>query len=214
MSESVVASGYGLVLPPGWVRIPLRGGTEEALDEKVFRGIEVIPEGVPREKGMAFRMEVRRRVARRVREARKGGGLDLYVPVGARPGALMAASFVVAGMATEWEEGAEPERALGRLAGMRRGGAEGEVRGVGETVAVRWEYVTEAGGEDEDEGEKADTGARRVEYVLPVPGQEGGRWVAVNFATAGDGDPGSDISRALTELFDAIMTTFRWEYAA
>ncbi|HEY5836519.1 hypothetical protein [Streptomyces sp.] len=195
-----------MVLPPGWVRIPLRGGTWEALDEKVFRGIEEIPEGVPREKGMAFRLAVRRRIGRMVGEARKAGGLDLYVPARARPGVLMAASFLVSELARPEGEAASPEVVLGRLAGDRRGGEGGALRGVGGTVAVRWEYVEPPGGED------VDMYARHVDYVLPVPGDDG-RWLAVNFSTGGDGAPGSEFTRALAELFDALMTTFRWHVA-
>jgi hypothetical protein len=204
MTPTAPPIGYTLVLPPGWVRIPLRGGTEEALEEKVFRGIEQIPEGIPRDKGMAFRMEVRRRVGRMVGEGRKAGGLDLYVPVRARPGALMAASFLVSEIAHGGS--ARQEAVLGQLVGDRRGGEGGEVRGVGEGAAARWEYVEPPGADG------VDTYARHVDYVLPVPGGDG-RWLAVNFSTAGDGDPGSAFTRALAELFDALMTTFRWDFA-
>ncbi|MFC4033641.1 hypothetical protein ACFO3J_19445 [Streptomyces polygonati] len=174
---------------------------------KVFRGIERIPDGVPRDKGMAYRLYVRRWVERLVEDARKAGGLDLYVPVGARPGGrVLAASFLVAEVGGEvgGEGEARAEAVLGRLAGEA-----GEVRGVAETVGVRREYVREA-----PEGEaEADTATRHVDYVVPVPG-EGSRWLAVSFSTAGDGDPASAFTRAVTDLFDAMMTTFRWSEPA
>jgi hypothetical protein len=210
MTPPIPPTGYTLVLPPGWVRIPLRAGTEQALDEKVFRGMEKVPEGVPRERAMAFRMEVRRRVGRMVGEARRAGGLDLYVPAQARPGVLMAASFVVSEIGGPEGEGeiVPQEAVLGRLVGECRGGVGGELRGVGETVGVRWEYVEGPGGKED-----VDVGARHVDYAVPVPG-EAARWLAVSFATAGDGNPGSELSQVLAELFDALMTTLRWDFAA
>lgn len=208
MTTVAPATGYTVVLPPGWVRVPLRRGTEAALEEKVFKGMEVVPEGVPRDRAVVFRMEVRRRVARLVADARKAGGLDLYVPVGARRGALLAASFLVSEIIPGEGEGVPRELAVGRLVKTKRGGEGGELRGIGESaVAVRWEYVESAKGDG-----VVDSSARHVDYVLPVPGEEG-RWLAVNFSTAGNGDPGSEYARAHAELFDALMTTFRWEFA-
>lgn len=220
-------TGYTLVLPPGWVRIPLREGTREALDEQVFRRIEEIPATVPRDNRVAFRTEVRRRVERLVGEAQKAGGLDLYVPARARPEALLAASFLVSEVGPYEEPHVEsyepydlrephephesyeqpaPEAMLARLAADRRGGAAGAVREVAGTLAVRWEYVEPPTVEDD-----FDTYMRHVDYTLPVP-WDGNRWLAVSFSTAGDGDPGSEFSRVLAELFDAMVSTFRWSY--
>ncbi|MYS24363.1 hypothetical protein GA0115240_163537 [Streptomyces sp. DvalAA-14] len=211
MSTITPPTAYSLLLPPGWVRVPLRNGTRAVLDARIFRGIERIPAGVPRDKGMAYRLYVRRRVEGLVAEARKAGGLDLYVPVGARPGGgMLAASFVVAEVAevegVEGVEGeaAQPEAVLGRLAGEA-----GEVRGVAETVGVRREYVRAAAEEEAEAG----VPTRHVDYVVPVPG-DGGRWLTVSFSTAGDGDPASPFTRAVAELFDAMMTTFRWGHSS
>lgn len=194
-------TAYSLVLPRGWVRVPLREGTGDVLEEKVFRGVEKVPAGVPRDEGMAYRLYVRRRVEKLVVAARRAGGLDLYVPVGVRPGGAIAASFVVGEVAAQGEGSAPPEAVVARLAGDA-----GEVRGVADTVAARWEYVR--GPSPEDAG--VDTASRHVDYVLPVPGDKGRRWLAVSFSTAGDGDPGSAFTRALADLFDAVMTTFQW----
>jgi hypothetical protein len=51
--------------------------------------------------------------------------------------------------------------------------------------------------------------SRRVDYLLPVPGQPG-QWLIVTFAASGDGDPEGEFARLLVELFDSIMLTFRW----
>lgn len=209
MSAVVPPSTYSVVLPPGWVRIPLRAGTRAALDEKVFRGIEEIPAGVPRDQGMAYRLHVRRKVDRMVEEARRAGGLDLYVPARVRSRTLMASSFLVSEIARDQDDGEgsgpQAELVLARLAADRRAGEKGELRLAGEAMAVRWEYVTAPDGSDPE----VDTSARHVDYVLAVPGDPG-RWLAVSHSTAGDGDPGSAFTRALTDLFDAVMSTFQW----
>ncbi|MFI1094548.1 hypothetical protein [Streptomyces sp. NPDC020917] len=218
MTATAPPATYSLVLPPGWVRIPLRDGTREALDEKVFRGIEEIPAGVPRDQGMAYRLHVRRKVDRMVEEARRAGGLDLYVPARVRSRTLMASSFLVSEIARDGDEpgdgyddasvpgsGPQAELVLARLAADRRSGEAGELRLAGEAMAVRWEYLTVPDGSDPE----VDVGCRHVDYVLPVPG-DGGRWLAVSHSTAGDGDPGSAFTRALTDLFDAVMSTFQW----
>ncbi|MBY8876691.1 hypothetical protein [Actinacidiphila acidipaludis] len=205
MNATVAPSTYSLLLPPGWVRIPLRSGTRLALDEQVFRGIEEIPADVPRDQGVAYRLHVRRKVDRMVEEARRTGGLDLYVPARVRSRVLMASSFLVSEIVRhdgEAESGPEAVAVLARLADDRRAGEPGELRLAGNAMAVRWEYVTDPDGE-------VDTRCRHVDYVLPVPGN-GTRWLAVSHSTAGDGDPASDFTRALSDLFDAVMTTFQW----
>jgi hypothetical protein len=44
---------------------------------------------------------------------------------------------------------------------------------------------------------------------VPVPG-EAGRWLLFAFSTLGAGDPGDEVARVLVQLFDAMMSTFRW----
>jgi hypothetical protein len=60
-----------------------------------------------------------------------------------------------------------------------------------------------------DPGQQAGYGSRRVDYLIPVPEHPRGMLV-VAFSTIGDGDPEGDFAKLLVELFDAIMTTFRW----
>ena len=52
-------------------------------------------------------------------------------------------------------------------------------------------------------------GSRRVDYVVPVPGAPD-RWLLAGFSTLGAGDPDDGLARMLVQLFDAIMSTFRW----
>jgi hypothetical protein len=57
--------------------------------------------------------------------------------------------------------------------------------------------------------EGVEYGSRRVDYVISVP-EDPDRWLAVAFSTLGGGDPDDQYARLLVELFDAIMSTFRW----
>jgi hypothetical protein len=59
-----------------------------------------------------------------------------------------------------------------------------------------------------DKGEEFVT--HQVDYILSVPGTRD-RWLAVYFATLGGGNPDDQVAALLTGLFDAMMTTFRWE---
>lgn len=54
--------------------------------------------------------------------------------------------------------------------------------------------------------------SRRVDYVVPVPADHG-RWLGIVFSTLGAGDPEAAIADLFVELFDAMMTTFRWSRA-
>ena len=45
--------------------------------------------------------------------------------------------------------------------------------------------------------------------MLAVP-EDDTRWVTVGFSTLADGDPKGAFADVLVELFDAVMTTFRW----
>ena len=49
----------------------------------------------------------------------------------------------------------------------------------------------------------------RVEYTVPVP-SGAGRWMVITFSAFGDGGPAGEYAGLLAELFDAIMSTFRW----
>lgn len=68
---------------------------------------------------------------------------------------------------------------------------------------VRTERTAQA---DQDGSELA---SRRVAYVVPVP-EDPGRWVSVVFSTVGAGRPDDELSDLFVELFDAMMSTFRW----
>src|SRR3989442_1332662 len=100
-SAPAAPTGYRLILPPGWARIPLRDGTAEALEELVFPRLKALPPEVPKDQGMKYRLMIRRSVEQQIIEARKANGLDLYLPVQPRYRALVSASFLVSQVKTD-----------------------------------------------------------------------------------------------------------------
>jgi hypothetical protein len=56
--ETSAPTGYTLVLPPGWSRIPLRRGTEQAITKVLDRSFA----GRPREQVAGLRHELRLRL--------------------------------------------------------------------------------------------------------------------------------------------------------
>ncbi|MGW2020567.1 hypothetical protein [Streptomyces decoyicus] len=213
--EGAAPRGYELVLPPGWVRIPLREGTKEALEKVLFSHMGQVPEGIPRDDAMRFRLDMRRQIEKQARAARRNGGLDLYLPVHPRGGIFLMASFIVAEMPIGQDRAAPPEAVLAQLA--NEGGPDGsatevEVAGV---PALRRSYRSAPDPAKlrsaPEAVQQTALPARRVEYVIPVADGHG-RWISINFSTPGDGDLDSEFTGVLVELFDAVVGTFKWSY--
>jgi hypothetical protein len=202
-------TGYTVVLPPGWYQIPVRDGTADAIRKIVDKTFAHPPEGVPRDRVTPYRLELERRLSEAARQARRGGGVHLYLPVEMRHGALMAASFVVSEGSLGSLEDIRPELVVSYLAsGNAATGADGnQPVTVDGAPGLRMERTAPAKPSD-----GIDYGSRRVDYVIPVPDEQD-RWLVVAFSTLGGGDPDDEYARILAELFDAIMSTFRWTRA-
>jgi hypothetical protein len=197
--ESAVAASateYRLVLPPGWVRLPVQRGTDEAIKRAVD---DVLKADLPRDAAVAFNVQVQGRLRRALARARSVGALDVYVPLAGMHGLAIPASFVV----TEILDIAADtsERGLLELADQP-GSTMVRVDG---RAAVRTDEIRPP---DADETDTEGLSARRVSYLLPAPGGES--WLVLTFSTIGDGEPGGEFAGVLVELFDAIISTFRW----
>ncbi|MCX5361041.1 hypothetical protein OG864_20245 [Streptomyces sp. NBC_00124] len=194
---------YELVLPPGWVRIPLREGMNEALEKVLFSHMAEVPEGIPRDDAMRFRLEMRRQLEKQARAARRNGGLDLYLPVLPRGGIFLMASFIVAELPIGQGHAVPPQAVLAQLAEENVPGGTATTIDVAGATALRRAYCSALGEEE--------LPTRRVDYVIPVA-DDPGRWISINFSTPGDGDIDSEFTDVLVELFDAVVGTFKWSY--
>lgn len=202
-------TGYTVVLPPGWHQIPVREGTRDAIRKIVDKTFAHPPEGVPRDRVTPYRLELERRLSDAAGQARRQGGVHLYLPVTMRHGAPMAASFVVSEGSLGSMEGIGPEMVVSSLAAedAAAGGGGNRTVTVDGAPGVRMERTAPA-----DPGNGIEYGSRRVDYVIPVPDEQD-RWLVVAFSTLGGGDPDDEYARILADLFDAIMSTFRWTRA-
>jgi hypothetical protein len=187
--------GYRLVLPPGWVRVPLRENPAAAVDAILDRSFAQLP----MDSFGPFRSELRKKVLAQIQKARENEGVDLYVPIERMHGVIVPASFVVALLQFDSAEEADAEDLLIAYAAQTDNATVTEIDG---SAAVRSQRVV-PGADTQD-------GSRRVDYLIEIP-QGLDRWLSVSFSTLGDGDPDGDVAKLLVELFDAIMSTFRWQ---
>jgi hypothetical protein len=192
------------VIPPGWCRIPLRQGTNAAIKKILDRSFRHLP----RDRVAPYRMAIERRLKALVAQSRSNAGLDLYFPVDAAQDGPVPASFLVSearySPAAEDGEDAEeidPVQVLAYLASESAGARIIEADGA---PGLRTEQIVRPGPAAEFQ-----YASRRVEYTLAVPGNPG-RWLVAAFSTPGSADPDGKLALLLTELFDAIMLTFRW----
>jgi hypothetical protein len=213
VETELAVSGYELVLPPAWRRIPVRHGTRPAIRAVVDDVLRGISEGVSRDRLTPIRIELERRLSEMAKQARSAGGIDLYLPVEYVHGVTITASFVVSQVTlpdppAELTDAGSPNTGRADTAEFVAylTSAEGDASPavVADTNAARKESVAAA-----DPAQQIPWGSRRVDYTLPIPGRSRGMLV-VAFSTIGDGDPDGEFAKLLVELFDAIMTTFRW----
>jgi hypothetical protein len=194
-------AGYTLVLPPGWERIPARQGADDAIKAILDAKFRELPPDLPRDKLALYRAEVEGRLRRAAAQARKNGAIDLYLPVQLRGGLPVPASFVVSEGSIGTASVAGPQQIVSYLVEEGPDAAPVTVDGV---TGARSEQTA---GPDPDQG--VEYGSRRVDYAVPVPGEDG-RWLLFAFSTLGAGDPGDQVAGLLVQLFDAMMSTFRW----
>ena len=73
------ATGYTIVLPPGWQRIPVRQGTAEAIRKILDQVFGALARAQPRGSLVRQRIELERRLTAMAARAREKAGLDLYL---------------------------------------------------------------------------------------------------------------------------------------
>lgn len=207
------ATGYRLILPDQWAQVPLRHGTEEAVQRILEDAYTRIPKDAPPDKVGPYKRELARRFQQTVDQARRTKALDLYLPV--KPMGVGDVSFSL-GASILVSESLLPRRSGASVVGepsdvavqlLSRDGVGGADLSSGEidgALAVRREHVAVA---DPERG--AELPSRRVEYIVSVPGDPD-RWFVAAFSTIGGGDPRDDLAEALVEWFDAVMANFRW----
>jgi hypothetical protein len=197
-------AGYRLVLPPGWIQVPVRDAAPGTAHEVISSAFRNPPEGIPRDSFTSTRIELERRLGSVIRKAKMNGGLELFIACGNAYANPVPASFVVAEGSLSAGPDADPLAVVTELAqsAAADGGEPGRLTALDGAPAARVERI--AGPESD-----AEYPSLRVEYTVAVPGGES-RWMVITFSTLGDGDPAGEYAHVLAELFDAILSTLRW----
>lgn len=196
-------SGYRLVLPPGWVQVPVRDAVPGTAHQVIATAFSRPPEGIPRDSFASAKIELERRLENMIRKAKNEGGLELFLACGRAYANPVPASFLIAegslGLASD-----DPLAVVTAVAegAARSGGKPGRLTALDGAPAARVERIAAS----EADGDQA---SLRVEYTVSVPGGAD-RWLVITFSTLGDGDPSGEYASLLAGLFDAIVSTFRW----
>jgi len=194
---------YSIVLPAPWRRIPLRSDVNAHVARIVDSVVARTPPHISPDEVAPKRIWLERQLLDQALEAQDNGGVDLYLPVEDWHGFLVSASIVVSEVVPDATADAD---SVGPVMADLLRDADSRPETVDDTVFVRTESVKEA----RPEGPASPS--RHVRYVTAVPGDER-TWLMVQFACVGEEiGSGSEEStdHLLVELFDAIMTTFRW----
>lgn len=204
MSGGTVSS-YRLALPPPWRRIPLDGSAESTIQQIVDDvAARHTPREVPPDQVGPRKRELVRDLMAQVAQARDLGGLDLYLPLDQVHGYSVQASFVVNRVIPDATMTADEVPQV--MTSLLRDPGTGPVT-LDDTVWVRRQRSVPRDGDDSVD-------SVRVDYMTAVPGQARA-WVLVSFSKAGPAILGPEgEADMLVELFDAIMTTWRWQYDA
>lgn len=193
-----VVRGYRLIVPEEWQKIPVQSGTDRAIDAMLDRAFAK----QSRDEVAQYRRELQSRLKNLARQARENGAIDLYLPVGQRERNLPASflvSFVEFGKVDAPPSGA----VLAEVLSTTEGSKAVEIDGA---HGMRTEKIYPP-----DPSRGIDYPSRRVEYILAVPGTADS-WLVSSFSTVGGESADDQIAELLCTLFDAIMTTFRWQY--
>ena len=173
---------FTVLLPPGWVRIPLDGSETARMTAIVTAKAADVPEpqrGQLRQRLLGVLKDTLRR-------AQEDGGIDVLLSLGEVRGVPIPGSCLVS-----YLERGDKVPLDGLHAELARGGDQVTWASIAGSPAVRRQH--------------ADAAATTVDFFTPVPGRRG--LLSLSFATAA----AEPLAGALLLLFDAIAGSLRWQ---
>ncbi|TFB77839.1 hypothetical protein E3O21_09400 [Cryobacterium flavum] len=201
ISAPRVRCAYRLVLPPGWVLIPVGDSADAAITNLVDRQFAGLPTDTygPQKKRLGAGL---RTIAA---EARRAGGLDLVFPLAMPWLVPVSAGIVMSEVRTD----APSDTAVALLAErMQPSGPNATVARTRAGRCVR--EIVDLPRAPDGNGRLTVAAVRTVHYSWPVPGAPGSFLVSaltVSGAPIAEFEP---IVEALTELFDVMMESVVW----
>jgi hypothetical protein len=194
-------TGYSILLPGGWRRIPVSHGTANAIASFLDEALAHLPVDVPSATVQPYRAELERQLSQAAKQARRQGGLDLYLPVERVHGVPVPASIVVSRGTLGMNGRTDVDSVVAELTTASQDSARVTVNS---TAGVRFERAA-----GPDPARLVSCASHRVDYVLPVPGTAGD-WLIIAFSVADANSLGAYFTRLMVELLDATISTFRW----
>ena len=190
MGTMSAPAGYALLLPPGWGHIPLLAGTEAAVDR-------ILDDRIPAAGGQPppLRTALRAQLLATAADARRAGGLDLYLLVAPPTTHPVDASLVVTAVPAG-PEGVAPSLAelAPLLAGPHTASRVVALAHAGEALRLE----TSRPGHP---GDPLRPATREVQFVVAVPGTA--NRLMLTFATTT-----GPVMDELAGLFDAMAGSF------
>lgn len=170
-----------VVLPPGWVRIPLDG--REGARAAALTGARV--SNLPEPQRSAVRERLLKMIKTGLRQARQAGGVDVLLSLAEWDGIPIAASCLV----SYADQGGVPVPLDMLARDLAAEGGDARLVELAGRPAVRHRHV--------------DPPVTRLDYMTTVPGKPG--LLTFAFST-----PLEQLADPLVTLFDAMIGTLRW----
>ncbi|MPV37177.1 hypothetical protein [Georgenia subflava] len=205
MNAAVTSRGrahvpFTIVVPTGWGRIPVGKGSREAVEKILDRTFA----GTSGPQAARLRSQIQGALHRQLRAAAAQSGVELYLPVERVHGITVPASVIASVPSLDGDD--EPMDVLLGVAARHPGA---EVIEVGGTPCVR---ATRAGLASDGGGELSGSpvASRQISYYLTDPTDTSRYVILAATILEADGEGGAAVADAVTELVDAMLTTFRW----
>jgi hypothetical protein len=172
---------FVLLLPPGWIRIPIDGREGARATALATAKVSDLPEP----QRSAAREKLARMIKSGLREAKQGGGIDVLMSLAEAQGVPIAASCLVSYV----DEGGAPVPLDLLAEDLSTDGGDARLVKIGGRSAVRYRHL--------------EPPLTRLDYMMTLPGKPG----LLTFAYSTQVEPLAD---ALVGLFDAMMESLRW----
>jgi hypothetical protein len=212
---------YNFVIPPGWLRLDLRG----ELEPEVRRFADVLLVDAPRDRVAAARAALVRQITSLASAAKADGVLDLVLPVMSVDGSTANASFAVTAFDTADLDPVDV------IAGIASTDASATLIEVADLVALRTEeavasdpdavratvieMATDAGAATDSPGTPEpvlpELVSRRVRHYLGHPERPDDWIIAMLSVMQADTESSRNLSQTMVDLFDQVVLTMRFE---
>lgn len=194
-----------LLVPEGWVRIPLDDGAAQAVASIVAR----VAAGTDRTRRDLVRVTLRRRLEAVVAEAAERRVFELWMPVAPTAGVSIPASVAVASLPRQPDPGRPVVETLLSFTASAPGAIAVEIGGVlGVRILVDQPERRDAAGELEAPP------TRLVNYIVS-PARPGEDWLVFSASIMiPDGEDSGALLAALEFVVDSMMATVVFEEAA